>query len=88
MTVTIVNLDADGNGYCKVVADNGLTFGQAFRGLPVDDPTAFDAALAALIQEALARLTVAPVKVLHPTIVARIGKPVVMAPAAPVIPKP
>lgn len=88
MTITVMKVDQHGTGYCHVVPDTGLPFGQEFHGLPVSDPDLFDAALQEVVEAAIARQPAAAANVIiHPDITARIGRPTVSTPR-PIPPRP
>jgi hypothetical protein len=51
MTFEIKEIHEDGSGYMVVTRDDGSTFGQMFKGLPVNDEVAAKDYLSALAQE-------------------------------------
>ena len=73
MTIEVIEVNAFGHGYCVVHQDDGTSFGQHFRNLPVDDAAAFDAALDQQVTEAVVRNTPVAPKVLAAAVVSRIG---------------
>ena len=74
MKIKVVSVDNFGGGYCVITREDGSTFGQQFKELPIEDATAFDTALMRVADEAVVR-TCAPVaKVKDPGVIARIGE--------------
>lgn len=74
MKIKVVSVDDFGGGYCVVTRDDGSTFGQQFKALPIEDATAFAAALQQVADESVAR-TAAPVaRQRHPDVIAMIGQ--------------
>ena len=73
MTIEVIEVNAFGHGYCVVYQDDGTSFGQHFRNLPVDDAAAFDAMLADHVDQAVLRNTPLAPKVIAADVMSRIG---------------
>ena len=73
MTIEVIEVNAFGHGYCVVHQDDGTSFGQHFRNLPVDDAPAFDAALADHVDQAVLRNTPVVAKTIDAQVLSRIG---------------
>lgn len=74
MKIKVVSVDDFGGGYCVITRDDGSTFGQQFKELPIEDATAFDEAIQRVANDAVARTTAPFAKQKHPGVIARIGE--------------
>ncbi len=74
MKIRVVSVDDFGGGYCVITRDDGSTFGQQFRELPVEDASAFNAAIQKLADDALARTAPPVARQKSPAVDALVGE--------------